>query len=236
MPFFKMSRSLEELSKAYAELISKIAISRPCHRALCEFTRSKQMGEMPPTRLELITFPALQTRSRIEATQNVEFKSFKADELEEELKRTDKLPENCRLFIIENLSPRLMCVLGGYFDIDTKFFADHVNPPSWRRLEDVNCKISALPSAQGKHDFLHMNHFQPRTIRELDVCASNPESEKTKTRNLFCGIDPSRVRRGASVLKPRSRRGQNFNVVLIVRQAATVYFKCESPGNSVWVG
>lgn len=226
-----MSRTLEESSIEYAELIGKVASCRPCHQALFDFIQGKQMRESDLTRLELITFSTPQEENCKEPAQ-VNFKSFQGiEELNEELSRNDAPTDQCRLFVIENLSQKIMCLLGGRFDIDTQFFADHFNLPSWRRLNNIACKVSALTSAQKGHDFLHIKYSQPRTIKKLEQISSTTEREK-----LISRVDTSKIRRGAGVLNPRSRKGQCFNMVLFVRQAATVYFKREGIENSAWVG
>jgi hypothetical protein len=204
-----------------------VASSRPGHQALFDFTQGKQLRESDLTRLVLITFSNLQDENGKEAAQ-ANFKSFQGiDELNEELCRNDAPADRCRLFVIENLSPKIMCLLGGRFDIDTQFFADHFNLPSWRRLDDIACKVSALTSAQKEHDFLHIKYSQPRTIREIKRVSSPTEPEKSISR-----VDTSRIRRAAGVLNPRSRKGQRFNMVLFIQQAATVYFKRDGLENS----
>src|ERR1700722_16490647 len=92
---------------------------------------------------------------KTDVSPTIEFTDFEdIDELADSLGSLSKDDSCCRLFVVENVCPRAIALLGGRFDIDTQFFADHVNNLSWYRIDNVSKRIPALPSSEKGTRFL----------------------------------------------------------------------------------
>jgi hypothetical protein len=179
---------------------------------------------------------------------------------------TDKLTEvlstepdpltRCRLFIVENVCPGTIALLGGHFDIDTQFFADYLTNVSWYRIENVLERIPALPSNQKTHDFQQIRHLDFRTIDRISRNASESPSDIAKvisTGRFYRVSDPlsdgksyksftypdsttTRIQRKAGKLLPRSRKGKEFKPILCTRQVTLIWFQKRKPGDEGWTG
>jgi hypothetical protein len=162
----------------------------------------------------------------------------------------------CNIFLVENICPATIALLGGFFDINPQFFADHVKNGDWFKDQDLMDHIPALPSSQKWHDFL-----QVRFIQTLAVAKPSPSTlELNRTPTTFemdKGIEgrggdtaqnPSqdylepdetiiRLPRKAGKMIPRARDDRNLELLLCTKQSITVWFgkkKLEEGWNGEW--
>ena len=71
----------------------------------------------------------------------------------------------CHLFIVENVCPCTIALLGGKFDIDPQFFADHLENFYWYKVdENISDRLPALPSSQRQEQFIHFRFVVARKL------------------------------------------------------------------------
>lgn len=250
-----MPDTLQESSNAYCALIQRLAHALPGHQALQDFVNDKIQISQSPTKFSLVTITAGSYPGDL--PPNVALRDFEGtDELAIELRSLPKPEGCCRLFIVENICGQTVALLGGRFDIDTQFFADHLNNASWYRIGNVADRIPALPSCQKLHDFLQLRYIEARTISN----SSNPlflspsagfmpppedvesgvfeQSNSWSDAKSFMMPDgtTTRIPRKAGKLIPRERKGETFEPVLCTRQVISVWFSKRETGISGWTG
>lgn len=243
---------LEIASTAYKALIGSHEQSYLGYRALNEFVSGHQSRSRlaSTTSVTVVSIGAGDSDSQGSNSPRVDFRDLGGlEDLERELIELDSFPGSsghCRLFLVENIWPKAICLLGGYFNLDTQFFADHINTPSWFRIEDISNKTQHLPSSKTQHEHLQIRYSDPRPITNV-----SPTNTKAFTpNNLEFGPPayhdngvhhllpnfPVGVNRGAGLFTPRSRNGQQFKQILNIRQAATAWFRGMGAGVEGWTG
>lgn len=133
---------------SYLTTIQQLAQSQPSLRPLYEFLNDTSPES--PTRISIVTI-GQGPPGDIFSTKYIEGYEELAKELQENHTSTS---ENSSLFIVENICPDAIILLGERFNIDPQAFADHVNNTSWYRIDDVADRIPALPSSQKFDTFL----------------------------------------------------------------------------------
>jgi CorA-like Mg2+ transporter protein len=134
-----------------------------------------------------------------------------------------------QLIIVENICPKTLATLGGTYDIDPQFFAEHINILSWYRMDEkVPERLPSLPSTKKREDFLVIKYVETREI-ELSDDASIAESV------LWPDPSETRIRQSAGKLEPVSKPGKTFPRMAFTRQTVSIWCQKKTSGNG-WVG
>jgi hypothetical protein len=245
-----MAGILEQSARDYCRLISQLAPSWSGHEALHDFVNVKQHPSTCPAKITVATINSSGRSTDVSPT--IEFKDFEdIDDFAQSLASTPKDDSCCRLYVVENVCPRAIALLGGRFDIDTQFFADHVNNLSWYRIDNVSKRIPALPSSEKVHDFLQLRYLDFRPIESQNTFALSNRIKPGISRTLTDKLsDPAsdaksfthpdntttRIVRKAAKLVPAKREGKAFNTLLCTRNVITAWFQKRSLARGGWAG
>jgi hypothetical protein len=240
-----MADILEQSAQDYCDLITQLAPSWPGHEALHDFVNLKQHPSTCPAKITVATINSSDRSTEVSPT--IEFKEFEdIDNLAQSLASIPKDDSCCRLYIVENVCPRVIVLLGGHFDIDTQFFADHVNNLSWYRIDDVSKRIPALPSSEKVHDFLQLRYLDFRPIESknnrlktgISRTLTNRLPDPASDAKSFTHPDntTTRIVRKAAKLVPTKREGKAFNTLLCTRNVITAWFQNRSIARGGWAG
>ncbi len=134
------------------------------------------------------------------------------------------------LIIVENICPWVLALLGGVYDIDPQFFAEHVNIVSWYRMEDnIPERLPSLPSTKKVEDFLTLKFMEPRELLPSGDAGADAGSI------LWCDDLKTRIAHSAGKLIPISRRGRDFPWLVFTRQTFSVWCRKKANDNG-WIG
>jgi len=249
-----MSNALYQSSRDYRALVRRLNNVSPGYHLLHEFVNIKLDTVQTPTRFTLLTINSESTDEEkdVEVTPR-EFEGTKT--LTNELVNSQSQKESCNIFLVENICPATIALIGGFFDINPQFFADHVKNGDWFKDQDLMDHIPALPSSQKWHDFL-----QVRFIQTLAVAKPSPSTlELNRTPTTFemnKGIKGSggdtaqhpsqdylepdetitRLPRKAGKMIPRARDDRNLELLLCTKQSITVWFGKKKLDDVGWNG
>jgi len=134
----------------------------------------------------------------------------------------------CRLFLVENVDPDTIVLLGGVFHIDPQMFADHLENSSWYRISQIPQQLPALQSVKNEEDFIRLRGVAPRV---LDGC---DDSQSVRT-FLYPDDRSTRVKRKGGKMKPFPRNGHVFEPIIITRDSIPVWFGASESGTG-WNG
>jgi len=244
-----MADMLEQSARDYCKLISDLAPSWPGHEDLHDFVNVKKHSSLCPAKITVATINCSSMGKGVSPT--IEFTEFEdIDELAKLLRFIPKDDSCCRLFVVENVCPRAIALLGGRFDIDTQFFADHVNNLSWYRIDNVSKRIPALRSSEKVHDFLQLRYLDFRPIdknesqntvdpsNRIKIGISRTWTDMLSNPNSFTYPDDTttRIMRKAAKLVPTKREGKTFNTLLCTRNVITAWFQKKTLGTGGWAG
>jgi hypothetical protein len=245
-----MADILEQSAQDYCDLITQLAPSWPGHAALHDFVNLKQHPSTCPAKITVTTINSSDRSTDVSPT--IEFKEFEnIDDFAQSLASIPNDDSCCRLYVVENVCPRAIALLGGRFDIDTQFFADNVNNLSWYRIDDVSKRIPALPSSEKVHDFLQLRYLDFRPIESKNTFAVSNWIKTGISRTLTDRLsDPAsdakslthpdntttRIVRKAAKLVPTKREGKAFNTLLCTRNVITAWFQNRSVARGGWIG
>ena len=142
----------------------------------------------------------------------------------------DNDTSSSQLIVVENICPDTLALLGGVYDIDPQFFAEHVQVLPWYRLDErVPDRLPSLPSTKKAEDFLSLRYVETRKISASDASSIHAESV------LWPDDLETRLRHSAGKLTPVSRDGQEFPLMAFTRQTISVW--CRKKTNcSGWIG
>lgn len=70
-----------------------------------------------------------------------------------------------RMIIVEDLSSRVIEILGSKFDIDPAFFRDHIDDYSWYNIRDTWMNPPNLSTALSKQSWTRVRFVRPRYFR-----------------------------------------------------------------------
>lgn len=136
------------------------------------------------------------------------------------------------LIIVEHLCPDTLALLGGTYDIDTQFFADHINVLSWYRMvEPVPERLPSLPSTKNAEDFLLLRYVGARELLLEEDAGSVLYPDMTKTR----------MGHSAGKMKPVSWAGKASDPetpdppMAFTRQTVSVWCQKKANGDG-WIG
>lgn len=244
-----MADILEQSAQDYCRLISHLAPSWPGHEALHDFVNVTKHSSVCPAKITVVTINSSSVRMDVSPT--IEFTDIEdINDLANSLGSIPKDDSCSRLYVVENVCPRAIALLGGCFNIDTQFFADHVNNLSWYRIDNVSKRIPALPSSEKLHDFLQLRYLDFRPIDKNKSPNPIGSSSRIKTgiSRTWTDIDPTsdaitypdntttRIVRKAAKLIPTKREGKSFNTLLCTRNVITAWFQKKTLGIGGWTG
>jgi hypothetical protein len=248
----EMASTLDQSSRSYCRLVNHLARGSPGLQALHDFVNATQYPPQNPAKFTIINInPSNMSR---DASPTIEFTEFDGtDKLAQALCSATEPDTRCRLFVVENVCPHAVALLGGCFDIDPQFFADHLNNASWYRIENIPDRLPALPSSQKTHDFLQLRCIDIRTIERVQSQSSNFPSDiedagssksgsssfsdptSDARRVMYPDITTTRIQRKAGTFISRSREGKK-SLLLCTRQVTTVWFRKRNAVGEGWIG
>jgi hypothetical protein len=135
-----------------------------------------------------------------------------------------------QLIIVENICSETLAILGGTYDIDPQFFAEHVNVLSWYRVDEkVPERLPSLPSTKKGEDFLVLRYVETREIGLSDDASVYAKSV------LWPDSSETRISHSAGKLEPISRPGITFPRMAFTRQTVSVWCQKKTSGKG-WIG
>lgn len=228
-----MSNSLHQLSRDYRALIQRLNTASPGYQGLHDFVNIKQDTCQVVPKFTIITIKA---EDHTNASGScVEFRDFQGTEkLEEALLHLQARTAECNLFLVENVCPETIALLGGYFDINPQFFADHVKNGDWFKDYNLMDQLPALPSSQKWHDFLQVRFIQTLTVSKYPYSSFDSGSKSTSQTSVDVKQDPTRdyldpdetitrLPRKAGKLKPLAHESQDLDLLLCTKQNITTW-------------
>jgi hypothetical protein len=241
-----MVQSSQEPHNSYLTSMQQIAPSEPSLRPLYEFLNDT--SSQSPAQFSIVTI-SHGPSGDLFSTKHIEGCEELAKELQENHTSTSK---NSCLFIVENICPDAIILLGERFNIDPQAFADHVNNTSWYRIDDVADRIPALPSSQKLDSFLQLRYIETRKLLNVQCPITVAKANTSSSGYDGCVLDEdlfsdsrsfarpvettTRVPRKAGKFIPRARQNQKFPPLLCVRQVITAWFKEKGVVEEGWIG
>lgn len=151
------------------------------------------------------------------------------DVLEKLPSLADPTPSS-QLIIVENICPNSLAILGGTYDIDPQFFAEHINVLSWYKMsENVPERLPSLPSTKKEEDFLVLRYVETREIVLSDDASVYAESI------LWPDSSEIRIEHSAGKLEPVSISGKTFPRMAFTRKTVSIWCQKKTSGNG-WIG
>jgi hypothetical protein len=142
-----------------------------------------------------------------------------ACDLSERLPSLAENSSSSQLIIVENICPETLALLGGFYDIDIQFFAEHIGTSivSWYQMyEMVPERLPALPSTRNAEDFLSLRFVSTRQLYEKDDASIREGSI------IWPDMGKTRVGSSAGRLKPISAPSQIFPPMAFTRLGFSV--------------
>jgi hypothetical protein len=243
-----MSISLDQTSDAYRDIVRRLAEAIPTYKTLDHFVNVTKHTCQNPPKVTIVSINPESPNSN--KPTSMETKDFIGPTELAQYLASPGSNQSCRLFLIENLCPDTIAILGGHFDMDPQFFADHIDNTSWYRIMEVADHIPALPSRKKTHDFLQLRHIETRIFTDspkfkslfnspsqtADIEAARVPNSGYESTTVLPDITTTRIPRKAGRIIPKSRKNVNFEPLLCTRQVVTVWFQNKSPGNEWWTG
>jgi len=155
-----------------------------------------------------------------------------------------KLKEGIKhqLLVVENITPEVMALLGGYCEVDPQFFLDYldmvIEPKSngedthtkpWYRIEKIEEHMPQLASVRSQTDHVTFRFIGPREYRPDDAEAPAIEiPERIASDKIM-----TRVPRIAGGHNPIQLKNKVFHPAAMTRHHASVWFGMNNT-NGVW--
>ena len=226
-----MPTILDQSSRAYRALIHRLAGASPGYRSLNNFVNVKKDTCDSPPKFTLVT---IRPDVPSEAQDGLSFRDFSGTaKLAEEIISSQLRKRNCNIFIVENVCPQTIALLGGHFDINPQFFADHVRNGDWFKDNDLIDQLPALPSSQKFHEFLQIRFIQTIAVSlaasphfsGVSASACRPDLNDPARDYMIPDEHTSRLPRMAGKLIPRVRNDVQSELLLCTKQNITVWFQ-----------
>jgi hypothetical protein len=178
-----------------------------------------------PAEISIINIPGEGDASKFSVTH-----MKGACELSERLPSFAENSSSSQLIIVENICPKTLALLGGFYDIDVQFFAEHTGVVSWYQMNEiVPERLPALPSTRNAEDFLSLRYVSTRQLKETDNSSIRADSV------TWPNMEQTRVGNTAGRLKPISAPNKTFLPMLFTRQGFSVWCKKKIDCQG-WVG
>ncbi|KAF2180444.1 hypothetical protein K469DRAFT_753417 [Zopfia rhizophila CBS 207.26] len=132
-----------------------------------------------------------------------------------------KLSKNCQILIVENLTPEVAALIGGYWNVDPQCFLDYLDqrkagqivPINWYRIDGIEDHLPILRSVRREMDHIHFRFIGAREYHPNDPSEPplelplNLDQKEALTRHCatawFNGRDsPSGWTKGVLLLDP----------------------------------
>jgi hypothetical protein len=241
-----MSGPLYQSARDYRALISHLNKASPGYQGLDDFVNIKKDTCQVATRFTILTIHGDEKQKSGESS--IGFRNFQGTaKLAEQLNQLRNQSSSCNIFLVENVCPETVSLLGGFFDINPQFFADHVKNGDWFKDSALMDQLPALPSSQKWHDFLQIRFVQTLTVSKKSMSVFDSDAKAMSEASVDVSQDPSldylvpdesitRLPRKAGKLTPLSRDDQKLDLLLCTKQNITVWFGKRGPQDGGWNG
>jgi hypothetical protein len=241
-----MSNKLYQSARDYQSLIYRLNKASPGYQGLHDFVNVKQDNCQVGARFTILTISGDIQEKSGEAT--IYLRDFQGtNKLAEQLIHSQDQHGSCNIFLVENICSKTIALLGGFFDINPQFFADHVKNGDWFKDHDLMDQLPAIPSSQKWHDFLQVRFVQTLTVSnnstaDLDATSKDEtqfSAEIAQTPPLDYLVPDERVTRlprKAGKLTPLAQADKKLEFLLCTKQNVTVWFGRRSPQEGGWNG
>jgi len=241
-----MAQSANINPPSYSNRVNRLAQTTPVYNALADFLNENKYILQSPAKFTVATITTNETPIMIDV--------FEGTERLAEVLSIPREAKSCKLFLIENICPEMVSLLGERYNIDPQFFAEHLNNDPWYRIENIADRIPALPSSRRQNDFLQLRYVETETISKQSYSYPGPgpkvqagqaatgsideESELWSDAKSFMMPDKmtTRIPRKAGKLIPRARKDRTFETILCTRQVTSVWFQKVKTGDDGWIG
>jgi hypothetical protein len=229
-----MANSLYQSSRDYRALIQRLNKASPGYQGLHDFVNVKPDRCRVSPRFTIVTISPDEPRDS--GGSNLNFRHFQSTtKLGEELTNLQSQYRSCNIFLVENVCPETIALLGGFFDINPQFFADHVKNGDWFKDYNLMDQLPALPSSQKWHDFLQVRFIQTLTVSKKSESTLDSDSkcrgEASADVPQDCSLDYlvpddsiTRLPRKAGKLIPLASDDEDLDLLLCTKQNITVWF------------
>lgn len=197
----------ESPGEEYRNFIHIMARNFPC------FTRLNDFFQQPVVYNATASITMVEFFEQANPSVHIEVK-------ETDLERYLASGSSYQLCIIENVTPGVLALLGGYWKVDPQFFLDHLDSSEWYRLREIEDHLPALISVQEQSHHVHFRFIGPREVHPYDLSDAYPHIPDPIEQDSSNTV----VARIAGALNPLGRDGKSFAPVVMTRQTATAWF------------
>ena len=235
-----MSHSIFQASRDYRALIHRLNKASPGYEGLDEFVNIRKDTCQSDPKFTILTINPAEQQDLDKSSLSV--RPFEGtSKLSEHLLHLQDQDGSCSIFLVENVCPETIALLGGFFDINPQFFADHVKNGDWFKDSDLMDQLPALPSSQKWHDFLQVRFVQSLTVSKKPASIYVPETGADLAQDpsldyLVPDESITRLPRKAGKLTPLARTDDNLEFLLCTKQSITVWCGKRSPQHKGWNG
>ncbi len=229
-----MDEAVEKKAKLYRERIRNLAKDESPYQVLHDFVNVKFHQCQESAKITVLTITeANRNKSQVTTTllnTSIQLAGFLGNSFITE--------GTCRLFIIENICPETIALIGSQFDINPQFFAAHVNNAPWYRSERGIDHTSILPSTLKAVDFLQVQYIVPIVVLAMEGYDARTTARRYRRPSLLEADldvnDPlaqqphqvsTRIPRKAGVVMHKPLASLNHMHVLFTRQVASVWIQ-----------
>jgi hypothetical protein len=241
-----MAKSLYQSSRDYRALIHRLNKASPGYQGLHDFVNVKQDFCQVAPKFTVLTINSNEVEGANDSS--ISFRDFQGTvKLADQLTQIQAQHGSCNILLVENVCPETIALLGGFFDINPQFFADHVKNGDWFKDSDLMDQLPALPSSQKWHDFLQVRFIQTLTV------SKTPESTLHSASKYESGVDAelpqdssldylvpdenvTRLPRKAGKLIPLAPDNEDLDLLLCTKQNLTVWFGRRGSQGEDWNG
>jgi hypothetical protein len=244
---YTMSGLLYQSARDYRALIRRLNKASPGYQGLHDFVNVKQDTCKVAPRFTILTIHKEEQQEE-SAKSSIKPRDFQSTaKLAEQLTHLQNQSGSCNIFLVENVCPESIALLGGFFDINPQFFADHVKNGDWFKDYALMDQLPALPSSQKWHDFLQVRFVQTLTVSKKSASDFDSDSNCVSETTVDVAQDPSldylvpdgnitRLPRKAGKLTPLARDDQDLDLLLCTKQNITVWFGKRGAKDVGWNG
>jgi hypothetical protein len=241
---------IEQCVTEYRKTIRDLAETSSLYATLHEFVNVKRHPCQAPATVALLTIsPKIQNESPGSAAM---FKNVCGlAELSRELASLPSNNECCQLFVVENMCPQSIALIGGVLNVSPEIFARHLRDTTWHRVDEISDRVPLLPSITNSRQFNQLVYMEvQRTTKQPFVLSGKGYSDRSLVPSpgqivpgsRFSGARfhveademSCRVPRKARKLRPWIRKGRKFESLVSARQITTIWFRGES--QNTWTG
>lgn len=126
-----------------------------------------------------------------------------------------------QLYLIQNLDPGAVELLGDVLKVDQQVFADHLDDSPWYRTGDIDSHFPILPSGQ-----MNASHLRLQVVAAIEMRPQDENSDIEVTDRDSIYSDPSKinVERIAGSLNPLPQERMKRFSAILTRSHATAWF------------